>query len=613
MKFPSIYQLWLALVKVGNRFTFPLLYALLATICGLLITAEYKDLQFTSLLTKGVYLGNLGLALSLALALFSESRGVSTSRKIAGNIFIVFLLATIGFLTNPFRRETDILVLVILAFAFHLLVAVSAFSSSKENNGFWQINKNFFLRFATAALYSAVLFAGLSIALLSIQTLFSINWEGQIYFRLWIIIVGLFNTLFFLSGITSPIQQLNADTSYPKGLKIFTQYVLIPLASIYLLILLAYEIKIALAWELPNGSVSVLILGYAVFGILSLLLVHPLRNDDDSKWVKLFSKWFYFLMVPLLVLLILAIYKRVDNYGITESRYILIGLAIWLSFITGYFIIKGQEQIRIIPISLMFIALITTFGPWGISYVSKTSQQNRLEEILKEKASPKRNNEIRNLVTYLNDKHGISSLQQFVTPDLKAIDKEFQAKADTTSKFDNSYLLKRQARDTVLSMMKISKAYEPEDLGINSDVVKYFYNLEEDIIDVAGADKIVTFNSNMSHQDKKTRSFTIGKDNFILSVDTADKIHLKSNTNLTLVFDTRTLLSNLLKVNSYKARNNNINSYDVPADVMTIKKETDLYRFVCRLEQINGGPEPGSRKHLQNALYYSGYLIIYKK
>src|SRR5690606_3825899 len=128
-----------------------------------------------------------------------------------------------------------------------------------------------------------------------------------------------------------------------------------------------------------------------------------------------------------LILLILAIYKRVDDYGITESRYILISLAIWLSFITGYFIIKGQEQIRIIPISLMFIALITTFGPWGISAISKNSQQNRLEKILKEKVSPKRNNEIRNLVTYLNDKHGINSLQQFVKEDLKVIDKKFQA------------------------------------------------------------------------------------------------------------------------------------------------------------------------------------------
>ena len=612
MKFPGIHQLWVSTINVGKRFTFPLIFTLLATFCGLSLTNNYIDYQTIVWLTKGVYLGNLGLALSLAFALYIESKNLSVSKKIAGNMAVFLLLAVIGFFTNPFRREADILILLILAFAFHLLVAISAFSASKENNGFWQMNKNFFLRFATSALYSSVLFAGLSIALLSIQTLFSINWDGEIYFRLWIIIAGLFNTLFFLSGITSPIQQLNGDTSYPKGLKIFTQYVLIPLASIYLIILLAYEIKILLAWELPNGTVSILILGYAVFGILSLLLVHPLRNNDDSKWIKLFSKWFYVLMVPLLILLILAIYKRVSDYGITESRYILIALAVWLSFITFYFLIKGQEQIRIIPISLAIIALLVTIGPWGIAYVSKTSQQNRLMEILERKASPKRNNEIRNLVTYLNDHHGINTLQAFVKQDLKIIDREFQSKTDT-SKYYNSYQLKSEARDTILAMMNISKEYEPEDLGINSNLVKYFYNLEEDVLDVAGADKIIAFNSNMNHQDKKTRTFNIDNDEFVLSIDSTDKLYIKSNLEPDLIFDTKILLNGLLKSTSFKRRKVNANTYDVPAESMTIKKETEKYKFVCRLEQINGGFKAVKKKALQHNLYYSGYLIVYRK
>src|SRR5690606_24588381 len=124
-----------------------------------------------------------------------------------------------------------------------------------------------------------------------------------------------------------------------------------------------------------------------------------------------------------LILLVLAIFKRVNDYGITESRYILIALAVWLCFITFYFIIKGQEQIRIIPISLLIIALAITFGPWSIAYVSKTSQQNRLAKTLKEKSSPKRNNEIRNLVTYLNNNHDINSLQVFVKPDLQLVNK----------------------------------------------------------------------------------------------------------------------------------------------------------------------------------------------
>ncbi len=612
MKFPSIHQLLLSILRVGQRFTLPLIFTLLGTVCGLLLTNNYKDYQTISWLTKGVYLSNFGLTLSLAFALHIESKNLSFSKRITGYIAILLLLAIIGYLAKPFDREADILILLILAFAFHLLVSISAFSSSKENNGFWQLNKNLFLRFATSVLYSGVLFVGLSIALVSIQTLFSIRWDESIYLRLWIITAALFNTVFFLSGITFPIQQLNEDSSYPKGLKIFTQYVLIPLASIYLLILLAYEIKIVVAWELPNGTVSILILGYAVFGILSLLLVHPLRKDDDSKWISLFSKWFYVLMVPLLVLLMLAIYKRVSDYGITESRYILIALAVWLSFITFYFLIKGQEQIRIIPISLTVVALIITIGPWGIAYVSKTSQQHRLTEILEEKASPKRNNEVRNLVAYLNDHHGINSLQAFVKQDLKKIDREFKIILDT-SNYYSSYQLKREARDTVVVMMNISKQYEPEDNGINSNLVKYFYNEEEDVLDVAGADKIVAFNSNINHQDKKTRTFTINKDRYVLSIDSVDKLHITSNSEPEVVFDAGILLNALLKSKSLKQRKTDVNAFDAPAKSMTSQKETDKYRFVFRLEQINGALRSKKNQAIQSNLYYSGYLIIYKK
>src|SRR5690606_39092070 len=115
---------------------------------------------------------------------------------------------------------------------------------------------------------------------------------------------------------------------YPKGLKIFTQYVLIPLMTIYLGILLVYETKILLEWEMPKGIVATLILGYAVFGILSLLLVWPIKGDDGNRWVQLFARFFYLMMIPLIILLVLAVYTRVSSYGFTEERYILVVLAV---------------------------------------------------------------------------------------------------------------------------------------------------------------------------------------------------------------------------------------------------------------------------------------------
>src|SRR5690606_34732880 len=126
------------------------------------------------------------------------------------------------------------------------------------------------------------------------------------------------------------------------------QFVLIPLATIYLTILLAYEIKLIAEWSLPKGIVSSLVLGYAVYGILSILLVYPIRYDEGNRWISTFSKWFYLLLIPLIVVLALAVWQRVDQYGITESRYVLIALSLWLAGITIYFLTDRQQNIRVI-------------------------------------------------------------------------------------------------------------------------------------------------------------------------------------------------------------------------------------------------------------------------
>src|SRR5690606_37972689 len=111
MKFPSIYQLWQATVNVVNRFTFPVIYTLIATICAwLLVSSDKIDYQNQIYLTKGLYLGNLGLTLSLAFCLFSEKNDFSFSKKALVNVFICLILGLLFFVLNPFDKESDILI-----------------------------------------------------------------------------------------------------------------------------------------------------------------------------------------------------------------------------------------------------------------------------------------------------------------------------------------------------------------------------------------------------------------------------------------------------------------------------------------------------------------------
>jgi hypothetical protein len=63
-------------------------------------------------------------------------------------------------------------------------------------------------------------------------------------------------------------------------------------------------------------------------------------------------------------------------------------------------LIKGLEQIRMMPISLFVLALLITVGPWGIKWVSKKSKKH-LSHIFNQKPNKKHIEEANNIIDYL--------------------------------------------------------------------------------------------------------------------------------------------------------------------------------------------------------------------
>ena len=167
-------------------------------------------------------------------------------------------------------------------------------------------------------------------ALGALELLFDVDVHEKLYFHLFIFIVGFFNTWFFVSGAPDAFEVLQANKKYPKGLKIFTQYILLPLLTIYLVILYSYGLKILLSWNWPEGIVSYLIISVAVVGIFLVLLLYPYQKEANSNWVKRFSFIYYIALVPLVVMLFVAIGMRIGDYGITINRYLitLLGLSL---------------------------------------------------------------------------------------------------------------------------------------------------------------------------------------------------------------------------------------------------------------------------------------------
>src|SRR5690606_11355591 len=128
---------------------------------------------------------------------------------------------------------------------------------------------------------------------------------------------GLFNTWFFLAGIPRNFEVELSLIDYPKGLKIFTQFILIPLLLIYLCILYFYGAKILLTGDWPKGIVSYMIIAISVLGIFTTLLLYPYQQWKESGWIKKFSRGYYYFLIPLVILLFIAIGMRIQEYGLT--------------------------------------------------------------------------------------------------------------------------------------------------------------------------------------------------------------------------------------------------------------------------------------------------------
>ncbi|HVZ49659.1 MAG TPA: DUF4153 domain-containing protein [Gemmatimonadaceae bacterium] len=325
---------------------------------------------------------SLGLPLFFGLTVFAERRAPTRiaywAVQAAGLAIVVAFWRAWPAWTEDMRGARFLQLLV----AFHLFVAFAPFAGRDEPRAFWQFNRILFVRFLLTAFYTVVLWVGLSGALLAVDKLLGVSVASEAYARLWVVLAFVFNPWFFVSGVPADIGALEAVDDYPRGLRVFTQYVLVPIVTLYLAILTVYFAKVLVTREWPNGWIGNLVSSVAGAGILSWLLVHPLEGDDEHAWVKTFTRGFYLAMMPAIVMLWLAIWKRVQQYGITERRYFLVVLSVWFAGVAAYYTLTRSRNIKLVPVTLCAVALLSFAGPWGAYGVSLASQRARLSAVL---------------------------------------------------------------------------------------------------------------------------------------------------------------------------------------------------------------------------------------
>ncbi len=603
MKFPSIKNLASDALSTIKRFPLELFFALTGTV-AVIVNIELDDINrlAETWCIRIVAVANLGLLLSLAATLFAESKQWTGLKKMQIRAVAGMLAVLLLFVLNPVARQADSFRFFLLSIAFHMLVAYAAFLGKDSIQGFWQFNKTLFLRFLAGALYSLVLGAGISAAIGAVNYLFGVDFEFDTYKILWTCIAGIFSVMFFLTGVPADTASLNNDYAYPKGLKVFTQYVLIPLATIYLLILLMYDGKILVEWNLPKGNVAYLVLGYSIFGILSLLLVYPVREQAENKWLKTYTRSFYFLLMPLLVLLWVAVGARVIKYGVTEFRYILILLAVWLLFISVYFLFFKKQNIKLIPVSLSILALLASYGPQSAFSISESSQRRELVNIFKrnnafkdghfeviKKISKKDGSRAVAVMQYLVDKHDMSSLQPYFKTDLNAISDSLSKQK---SEYGPGYVIERhelrrnklewlQKQTGLINYSPYGEAYE---VKVSE---QYWFGARENVVNVQNYDFIVfaiptdttykvykgvSFKNEApeTYMDMQQFKLTVNGQQAVFNMDIIAAKVLKS-----------------LKKEQYKIAKGSAYNYEVPADSLVFHKQLNGFLVSFAVSSIS--------------------------
>ncbi len=568
-----------------KRFYLPILSSIFATILAIILfETNFEDivkLRYAYLLHISV----LAIPSFISVVIVGERYKFSFINKLLLNLGIFGLLVLYYFLLPNYFAEQVIYRGILFTIAIHLIVSYLPFLKKGEFYNFWEYNKKLFERVIITTLYSMVIYGGISIAVLVANYLFDLDIEERLYYDLWVFVVGIFATIFFLSGFPKEYESEDIENTYPVGLKIFTQFVLLPLVTIYFLILYVYIAKILLNGEIPQGITSYLVVIFSILGIFSLLLIYPVQYSTKNRWIRIFAKIFYWAIFPLIILLLISIFKRINQYGVTENRYFILALALWLSGISIFLLINKLENIKIIPISLSIIALLSAFGPWGAFHVSKSSQLKILKKNLEElnivvdgkinkkfpELSNEESNKISNSVYYIVKNYGYKNI-------LEIVDLELDSSL-TKNQVSRSYDLKY----AILDSLGVSNYYnEYNDYQEDSNRYNFNFSTPYEDFKIAKDVKEYDFYTNVSMYSY-TDAFaneTIYFEESSVSIEISDKLSLKYKDNVQ-VYKFSELIDKLYK----KYSNNN---YGIEENDLTILLENNNYKIKFEIKSLEG-------------------------
>ena len=267
------------------------------------------------------------------------------------------------YLTSPkFWGANFIALLVLLGFPFE-----------KNNQGFTYRNFTNLFHLGLATAVWLLVFGLVAAILFTIKTLFNVEFSDSFYEHIYTSL-GIFTLpLFFL---VFQQRQAKSEMTLNRIFEILVNFVLAPALMIFTVLLYAYVVQIIFEGVLPKGMLANITLPYLLGG----LGVYALRSIcAKARWETFFKFYPYLAIVPI-VLLWLAIDRRISAYAWTEQRIYLVALATAITIAYAILIVPKARQYRLISgvVMVAIFAMTWVVKPQEIAYQSQTERFEHL-------------------------------------------------------------------------------------------------------------------------------------------------------------------------------------------------------------------------------------------
>lgn len=370
------------LSRTAQRFPIPVVLIVIATILFLIEVNASPEIE-GDILAKSVVTLAFSTLFAVACQLMVETGVLSKllSWILAGIGLLVFG-ATLFFdsmaIGEPFMWAPILVLFMSVAPA----LKPRANSSSSQQDFFWWINHRSIVAACIAGLAFLLILLGMVIIERSVAVLFNIGVDRLIYGYLLTLAGVLFAPTYWLAMIPEVNQFDKGELEQPDPLSravgFLGLYIFTPFLCLYSLILMAYAAQILVLQAYPEGTVGWMVVGFICVAGLNHLLLYPGFMRAKPTVARYLRYWPFLAIIPL-IMLVIAIQIRVSHYGLTPERILLIAGAVWTIAIIALGVFNKLD-IRLLPGLAAFILLPISFGPFNIEMWAMRYQLSRFEQ-----------------------------------------------------------------------------------------------------------------------------------------------------------------------------------------------------------------------------------------